>query len=310
MQTFSSASEPAARVTRLTWFMVALSVVVYSVVMVAMVIAVRRNRQRNAADVDLSSPGVRPIVIAGIILPALVLTAIFGVAETALGRFPDKQPALTINVIGHQWWWELEYELPALSDRFRTANEIHIPVNRPVRVLLTSNDVIHSFWVPRLQGKIDVIPGDTNELRLLATVPGVYRGQCAEFCGVQHAQMGIVVVVDDSATFAQWLANQLAEAKPPADSISAEGQRLFVTGPCALCHAVRGTAAQAQVAPDLTHVGSRSMIAAGTLPTNAGSLAAWIANAQLIKPGSKMPVLSEFTGPQLEAVAKYVAGLK
>jgi len=310
MQTLSSASEPAARITSLTWFMVILAVVVYSIVMVAMVAAVRRNRQRSASEVDLSNPGVRPIVIAGLLLPAVVLTAIFGVAETALGRSPNGTPALTINITGHQWWWELDYALPTLSDRFRTANEIHIPVNQPVRLLLTSADVIHSFWVPRLQGKIDVIPGDTNELRLLATVPGTYLGQCAEFCGVQHARMGITVVVDDSATFAQWLGNQLADARTPTDSLTADGQRLFVTGPCALCHTVRGTAAQAQIAPDLTHVGSRLTIGAGTLPTTVGSLEAWIDNAQLIKPGTQMPALAQFSGQQLRAIATYVAGLK
>jgi cytochrome c oxidase subunit 2 len=310
MQTFSSASEPAARVTRLTWFMVIVSVVVYSVVIAAMIRAIRRNRQRSAAEVDLSRPSVRPIVIGGVVLPALVLTAIFAVAETALGKFPDKTPTLTINITGRQWWWEVEYALAALSDHFRTANEIHIPVNTPVRVLVTSGDVIHSFWVPRLQGKIDVIPGDTNDLRLLARVPGTYRGQCAEFCGVQHARMGLTVVVDDSATFSRWLADQIAEGKPPTDSLSAEGQRLFVTGPCALCHTVRGTAAQAQVAPDLTHVGSRQTIAAGTLPMTQASLEAWIENAQLVKPGSKMPAISEATMPQLRAVATYLAGLK
>lgn len=310
MQMFSSASEPAERITNLTWFMVILAVVVYSIVMGAMFVAVRRNRHRSATDVDLSRAGVRPIVIGGFLLPAFVLTAIFGVAETALGRLHHKTPALTINITGRQWWWELEYALPALSDRFRTANEIHIPVNQPVRLLLTSADVIHSFWVPRLQGKIDVIPGDTNDLRLLATVPGTYIGQCAEFCGVQHARMGITVVVDDSATFSQWLANQLADGRTPTDSLTADGQRLFVTGPCALCHAVRGTEAKAQIAPDLTHVGSRLTIAAGTLPTTVGSLEAWIWNAKLIKPGTQMPVLAEFTAPQLRAVATYVAGLK
>jgi cytochrome c oxidase subunit 2 len=310
MQMFSTDSDAAARVTRLTWFMVGLSVVVFSIVMIAMGMAVRRNRQGSATDVDLSRPGVRPILIGGIVLPALVLTTIFFVAETALRRVPVTPPTLTINVTGHQWWWELEYALPALSDRFRAANEIHIPVNQPVRLLLTSSDVIHSFWVPRLQGKIDVIPGDTNELRLMATVPGTYTGTCAEFCGVQHARMGITVVVDDSANFAGWLSNQLADGRAPTDSLTAHGQSLFVSGACALCHTVRGTPAQAQIAPDLTHVGSRRTIAAGTLPTNAGSLEAWIANAQGVKHGAQMPRLAEITGPHLRAIATYVAALK
>jgi cytochrome c oxidase subunit 2 len=310
MQMFSSASAPASRIANLTWFMVIASVIVYSIVMGAMVIAVRRNRHRSATEVDLSKAGVRPVVIGGFLLPALVLTAVFGVAETALGRLDHGPPALTINVTGRQWWWQLEYALPTLGDRFRTANEIHIPVNQPVRLLLTSADVIHSFWVPRLQGKIDAIPGDTNDLRLLATVPGTYIGQCAEFCGAQHARMGITVVVDDSATFAQWLGNQLADGRAPTDSLTADGQRFFVTGPCAMCHAVRGTEAKAQVAPDLTHVGSRLTIAAGTLPTTVCNLEAWITNAKMIKPGTQMPVLAEFSGPQLRAVATYVASLR
>ncbi|HEY9226680.1 MAG TPA: cytochrome c oxidase subunit II [Gemmatimonadaceae bacterium] len=310
MQTISSATEAAERVTRLTWFMVVLSVVVYAIVIAAMVMAIRRNRQRSTTEVDLSRPGVRPIIIGGVVLPALVLTAVFTVAETALGRTSDKRPAFTINVTGRQWWWDLEYALPTLSDRFRTANEIHIPVNTPVHVRVTSNDVIHSFWVPRLQGKIDVIPGDTNELRLLARIPGTYRGQCAEFCGAQHARMGITVVVDDSATFARWLGDQIAEARPPTDSLHALGQQLFVTGACAMCHAVRGTEARAQVAPDLTHVGSRLTIAAGTLPNNQGSLEAWITNAQAVKPGTKMPTLSDLPEQQLRAIAAYVASLR
>jgi cytochrome c oxidase subunit 2 len=310
MQMFSSASEPAERITRLTWFMVILATIVYAIVMGAMLIAVRRNRQRSATEVDLSKAGVRPIVIGGFLLPAFVLTAVFGVAETALGKVHHETPALTINITGHQWWWQLEYALPTLSERVRAANEIHIPVNQPVRLLLTSADVIHSFWVPRLQGKIDVIPGDTNDLRLLATVPGTFIGQCAEFCGVQHARMGITVVVDDSATFARWLGNQLADGRAPTDSLTADGQRLFVTGPCAMCHAVRGTEARAQIAPDLTHVGSRLTIAAGTLPTTVGTLEGWIMNAQLMKPGTQMPTLTQFSGPQLRALATYVAGLK
>jgi cytochrome c oxidase subunit 2 len=310
MQIFSSASESAARITHLAWFMVILAAIVYAIVMAAMVLAFRRNRRRSAVDVDMSNPGVRPIVIGGIILPSLVLGAVFVVAETALGKYPERSPALTVRVTGHQWWWELEYAMPQLSEHFKSANEIHVPVGKPVQLILTSADVIHSFWVPRLQGKLDLIPGDTNDLRLVARAAGTYRGTCEEFCGAQHANMGIVVVADDSATFARWLRTQLTPAAPPADSVLALGQRLVVGGPCALCHTIGGTPALGSVGPDLTHVGSRSTIAAGTLPNTAGNLEAWIANAQSLKPGAKMPTLTQFNGEQLRAMAAYVASLK
>ena len=310
MQIFSSASESAARISRLTWFMVILAAVVYVIVIGAMIVATTKNRERKPITVDMSPRGVRWIVIGGVVMPGIVFTIVFAVAETALGKYPDPRTALTINVTGHQWWWELEYAMPELRDHFKGANEIHIPVGVPVRLLVTSADVIHSFWVPRLQGKIDLIPGDTNDLRLLARVPGTYRGQCAEFCGAQHANMAITVVADDSATFARWLRDQLDDSRSPTDSTLAFGQLLFASGPCSLCHTVRGTPALGKTGPDLTHVGSRSTIAAGTLPNTLGNLEAWIANAQSLKPGAKMPALTEFTGQQLRAVAAYVASLK
>jgi cytochrome c oxidase subunit 2 len=310
MQMFSSASDSAERITKIAWFMIALAAIVYAIVIGAMVVATARNRRRAPSTVDMSTPGIRWIIIGGVILPALVFSAVFGVAETALGRYPDPRSALTINVTGHQWWWELEYALPQLSDHVKSANEIHIPAGVPVRLLVTTADVIHSFWVPQLQGKIDLIPGDTNDLRLMARKPGTYRGQCAEFCGAQHANMAITVIADDSATFARWLERQLADASPPTDSTLVMGQRLVVGGPCSLCHTVRGTPALGRTGPDLTHVGSRLTIAAGTLPNQLGTLEAWITNAQSIKPGAKMPALGEFTGQQLRAVAAYVASLK
>jgi cytochrome c oxidase subunit 2 len=310
MQIFSDASDAAARTTHLTWFMVIVAAVVYAIVMGVMVVAMTRNRGRAPTSLDVSDPGIRWIVIGGLVMPAIVLAAVFMVAETAMGKYPGPRPALTLRVTGHQWWWEVEYDLPDAMNRFKTANEIHIPAGRPVRLILTSADVIHSFWVPQLQGKLDLIPGDTNDLRLMARRPGRYRGICQEFCGAQHANMGLVVFADDSASFAQWLAGQIAEAHPPADSMELVGQRLVVGGPCALCHTIRGTSALGQVAPDLTHVGSRSTIAAARLPNTLGNLEAWIANAQALKPGVKMPTLTLYDGAQLRAVASYIASLK
>jgi len=310
MTMISRASDAASRVTSLAWFMIVLAAIIYLVVIVAMLVATRRNNSRDPASVDMYNPGPRWIVIGGIILPALVLAAVFVVAETAMGNYPRPRPVLTINVVGHQWWWEAEYAFASGPARFRTANEIHIPAGRPVRLLLTSADVIHSFWVPRLQGKLDLIPGDTNDLRLMARSPGIYRGQCAEFCGAQHAHMALDVVADDSSAFQSWLAGQLADAKPPADSVTATGQTLFASGPCALCHTVRGTPALGRTGPDLTHVGSRLTIAAGTLPNSLGNLQAWITNAQSIKPGVKMPTITQYDGSELRALAAYVASLK
>lgn len=306
---FSRASDSAQRVSYLAWFMIILSGIIFIAVMALYVIGVRRHRDRSATDVDLSERGVGWIVWGGAVMPGIVLLAVWIVSLAAMGRYPEPPPVVTIHVTGHQWWWDVEYEFPNVSEHFRTANEIHIPLGRSSRLLLTTADVIHSFWVPQLQGKLDLIPGDTNELRILPKRAGVFTGTCGEFCGQQHAHMGLRVIVDDTTTFKQWAAQQLADAQPAAPAVAA-GEQLFVGGPCAMCHTVRGTPANGRVAPDLTHVGSRLTIAAGTLPNTLGNLEGWIANAQAIKPGAKMPTMSAYTGPQLRAVAAYVASLK
>jgi len=307
---FSRASDSAARISTLGWFMIILSGVIYIGVMAAMVAAMLRNRRRNPADVDLTERSVGWIVWGGAVMPAIALLATFVVGVAAMGRYPEPRPAVTIRVTAKQWWWQLDYEVPGLPNQFRTANEIHIPVGKSARLLLASSDVIHSFWVPRLQGKLDVIPGETNDLRLLARKPGTYSGACAEFCGTQHAHLGLVVVAEDWVSFAQWGAHELTDGAAPHDSITLMGQRLFVTGPCALCHAVRGTPARAEIGPDLTHVGGRASLAAGTLRNTLGNLAGWIANAQSLKPGSKMPTMTMYSGAELRALATYVESLK
>jgi cytochrome c oxidase subunit 2 len=310
LELFSTASDAAERVSTLAWFMIILSGVVFVGVTVAMLMATMRNRARNAYDVDLSNRGAGWIVWGGAVMPTIVLVAVFVFSLGAMARFTTPKPAVTIHVTGRQWWWQLDYEFPEQRDQFRTANEIHIPVGRPVRLILTSGDVIHSFWVPQLQGKLDLIPGDTNDLRLVARRAGTYAGACAEFCGMQHAHMGITVVAEDSATFTQWAAHQLTDGATPTDSVTMLGQRLFATATCSLCHTVRGTRALAQAAPDLTHVGSRLTLAAGTLPNSLGNLEGWIANAQSLKPGAKMPTITTFSGAELRAVATYIASLK
>jgi cytochrome c oxidase subunit 2 len=212
--------------------------------------------------------------------------------------------SLVLDVTPRQWWWDVRYLAKDPSQIFSTANEIHIPVGIPVRVRVHGADVIHSFWVPRLSGKTDAIPGQTNVTWLRANAPGRYRGQCSEFCGFQHAHMAFEVVADAPADFEAWRLRQIAAAPEPTTPEQIRG-RDFVEYRCGLCHSVRGTAAGATFAPDLTHLMSRSTIAAGTLPTNPGSVAAWIRNSQALKPGNLMPD-QNMTGPQLADTLAYL----
>ena len=310
MPVFHPASGAADRVARLGVFMVVLAGVIFVVVLAILVLATRRHRDRDPDAVDLSPRGHGWLIYGGALMPTIVLSTVFVVSLWALGRFPARAAReLTVHVVAHQWWWEVLYTTDSVGDRITTADEIHIPVGQPVRVLLTSRDVIHSFWVPELQGKLDLIPGDTNDLRLAADRPGTYVGVCAEYCGLQHAHMAFRIVADQPADFARWLAAQRAPAAEPRDSLAMEGRRLFVSGPCAMCHTVSGTGAEGKVAPDLTHVGSRRTLAAGTLVNSLGNMEAWITDAQSLKPGATMPTMTQFSGRQLRAVATYLEGL-
>ncbi len=249
----------------------------------------------------------RTIVAGGIIFPVVVLTAllVYGLSLTrAITADPGR--AVEIRVIGEQFWWRVQYRLDGLT--VESANELHIPVGRPVRLSLTTTDVIHSFWVPRLAGKLDMIPGQTNRLTLQADKPGVFRGQCAEYCGAAHALMAFDVIANPE--FDAWLA---AQRKPAQESIypfEQRGKALFLSSGCGTCHTVRGTAADGKLGPDLTHIGSRRSIAAGSFPNNKGTLAGWIADTQHLKPESRMPSFNVFTGEELRAVASYLESLK
>jgi cytochrome c oxidase subunit 2 len=311
MSTLRPAGPFAAKISHLTWFLIILATTIYIAVMALLVWAVTRNRNRDPGVVDLSDRPHHFVIWGGAVIPAIVLTVVFVAAMRVTGFFPPPAPrdALSVQVTGYQWWWKIQYHDADLSKWFVTANELHIPVGRPVRVTLVSGDVIHSFWVPRLQGKLDLIPGDTNEIRLIADSAGDYRGQCAEYCGMQHAHMAFHVIAEDSAEFDRWVAAQQAAATPPTDSLTKLGQQLFVSGPCSACHTIRGTPALGQVAPDLTHVGSRRTIAAGTLPNTLGDMEAWITNAQSLKPGTRMPSLAQYNGTELRALATYLESL-
>jgi len=249
------------------------------------------------------------VLLFGIGIPITVLVALFAVANVWLiGKTsPPAQAstAMTIDVIGHQWWWEVHY--PGTSAV--TANEIHVPVNTRVNVVATTADVIHSFWVPQLARKIDMIPGRENRVLLYASRPGTYRGQCAEFCGFQHANMALYVVAQPQDAFRAWLASASAPARAPASPQAQAGERQFMSDQCSSCHTIAGTSAQATVGPDLTHLASRSTLAAGTIPNTPAELAAWIANPQAIKPGDRMPDLG-LTRGQIDQLVAYLETLR
>ena len=221
----------------------------------------------------------------------------------------DNKPVVSIELTGNQWWWDAKYHFQDPSKNFRTANELHIPLGAATMIYLKANDVIHSFWVPNLAGKQDLIPGRVNDIVLVPTKAGHYRGQCAEYCGLQHAHMALDIVVDTPADYARWLAQQTQPAPSPSDPQALAGYRYFMTRQCSACHAIGGTEARATVAPDLTHVASRATLAAGTLPNTSGSLHAWIADPQGIKPGNNMPYIG-LNADELHAVVAYLETLK
>jgi cytochrome c oxidase subunit II len=252
------------------------------------------------------------IVGGGVALPVVVLRALL-TYSFVLGRGLSREPgpeALRIEVVGKQWWWEVRYLPPGGSAPVVSANELRLPVGQPVELLLSSPDVIHSFWVPRITGKRDMIPGRVNRLVLEVEEPGIYRGQCAEYCGGPHAWMAFYAVAEEPEAFAAWLEREALPAALPEDPFLARGASLFLDSGCGACHAIRGTAAAGQLGPDLTHVGGRHSIGAGILPNNVGTIAGWIADAQAIKPHNKMPSFNVFSGEELRALAAYLASLE
>ncbi len=232
----------------------------------------------------------------------------FGVASAGPQPLPS-QP-LRIEVVGKQWWWEVRYEQPGTAERIVLANEIHIPLGRPVELVLSSTDVIHSFWAPSLAGKVDMLPGRTTRLRIQTSEAGTYRAQCAEYCGGQHALMALFVVAEPPGAFAAWLDRQRAPVQPPREQFLKLGYDAFFEGDCHTCHTIRGTPATGTQGPDLTHVGGRRSLAAGVLSNHIGTMAGWIAGAQDIKPGSQMPSEPLFTGVELRALSAWLGSLE
>lgn len=303
----------AGAVSWLIWSFTGLCAAIW--LLVTLFLAVSLFRARSRADSEplaLDAPAERQ---RGVFIATLtVLTGMIVVGLTVLSYAAQQQlfgetEALTVEVVGHQWWWELRYPDPTPSRTVITANELHVPVGKTVKLQLSSSDVIHSFWVPSLMGKADLIPGRMNELRFTAGETGVYNGQCAEFCGMQHTYMGLRVVVDEPGAFERWKAAQVASAAQPSGEIAHKGQAVFLSNPCMSCHAVRGTTAGGMLGPDLTHLASRSTIAAGRAPLNRGQLAAWITDPQSMKPGVNMPTVP--IEPQdLDPLLDYLMGLK
>jgi cytochrome c oxidase subunit 2 len=242
----------------------------------------------------------------GIGLAGLAIASFFADRSMAKAATHEK---LSINVTANQWWWDVQYNSSDPSKIIHTANEIHLPVGVPVRIVLGSSDVIHSFWVPSLAGKEDLIPGRQTDITIVPRKTGVYRGQCAEFCGVQHAHMSLIVEVDSYPDFIKWWDHQLQPAPPPTTPLTLAGYNFVVTRNCAACHSIGGTPANGTVGPDLTHLASRRSIAAGTLPMTTGNLYGWVEDPQSVKPGNRMPTIGLEPG-QLHAVVAYLETLK
>ena len=306
---WSTASSDARRLASLGTAMVVIGTLVFVGVVVILGVALRR-RRGSTADLATAEPAVsehRWVIGGGLVFPVLVLAGVFIATLSTLRAFAstDDPAAPDVVVIGHQWWWEVRYPRSGAV----TANEIHIPVGSRMRVELRSADVIHSLWIPNLEGKTDLVPGQRNYMTVRADSAGVYVAECAEFCGMQHAHMRLSVVAQDPARYARWIEAERQPAGAPGDPVAAAGQLAFMNHSCAFCHSVRGTPAAGQVGPDLTHVGSRLMLGAGTIANTSGNLAAWISNPDRIKPGTKMPPIA-LDGATLQAIVHYLETLK
>ena len=300
------AGPQAASIEGLWWLIFWISTAVFAAVIAVLATAVLRSSAKQSSDATLT----RAVMMSAGATVAILF--VWLVASVWAGRAiasPKMSDAVTINVTGRQWWWQLEYVDTVPSNRFRGANEIHIPVGRPIVINVTSRDVIHSFWVPALHGKRDLIPGYTSAIWLQADRAGLYRGQCAEFCGYQHAHMALHVRAESDTDFQKWVVAQRRPAEEPSTDGQRRGRDVFMAGTCPQCHSIRGTLAGAAFGPDLTHVGSRAMLGAGTVPNTIDNLKRWVRNPQDIKPGSKMPP-QDLNDADLSALAEYVERLK
>jgi cytochrome c oxidase subunit 2 len=311
------AGPQAQKISSLWWLMFYVCAAVFAAVMISLFVALAKRTSPSSLQ-PLLNPSLdgerqrRNAVISAAVLTVVImfvfLIVSFSVGRSLTAELSNKN-ALTIEVTGHQWWWEARYLDPSASNIFATANEIHIPVGVPITFSLRSTDVVHSFWVPNLMGKKDLIPGKINTIWLQADKPGVYRGQCAEYCGLQHAHMALWIVAETPDQFNAWRQNAEQTSVSPSTDSQKHGQEVFLTSSCVMCHAINGTPAGSNIGPNLTHIGSRNTIAAGTLPNTREHLAHWIKNSQNTKPGNKMPENS-LTQADLESLLDYLQSLK
>ena len=310
------AGPQANNLSRLWWLMFTVSSAVFVLVMIAVLLSLR-NRTHSETTPILEPPQPqeqrrRNVVISAVTVTVIILF-VFLIASFSAGRSMTAELAhkngIAIDVTGHQWWWEIRYNDVDASNIFTTANEIHIPVGVPVTFTLHGADVIHSFWVPNLAGKKDLIPGKVNSIWLQADKPGVYRGQCAEYCGLQHAQMAFWVIAESQEQFNAWKQNQTQTSVPAASDSQKRGQQVFLSSTCVMCHAINGTPAGSNIGPNLTHVGSRNTLAAATIANTREHLAQWIKDSQQIKPGNKMPQ-NNLSDADLQSLIDYLQSLK
>jgi cytochrome c oxidase subunit 2 len=314
-------SAQAGRISHLWWLMFGLAVVVYIGVMAVVVVAMFRKRRRGSGgaaeddapddaaclvDVTSYERSDRSFLLyGGLLLPFVVLSVIAVQTVRVSNALQAARATVHIAVDAEDWWWRISYP----DDRVVTANEIHVPVGERVDIALRSDNVIHSLWVPQLNGKTDVVPGQTNHMTFTADVPGTYRGECAEFCGIEHAKMGFVVVVQTKQDYAQWLTANRAPSAAPATAQQAAGAQYFANASCAGCHTVSGTSAAGILGPDLTHVGSRATLAAVAVPNTPAGMAHWLSATQDIKKGALMPQI-DLTTEQVADLVAYLEHLR
>lgn len=314
--TFNTQGPAASRIATLSWAMV-ITFLLASLIMWGLLLVVIRHRGSLAEHAPVDAGGGQGwIAIGGLLIPLAVLCVFFVLGLNLLASFPlheaQAQSAAKpdILVTGHQWWWEVQYLNGPTNEHFTTANEIHIPANQPVTLELKSADVIHAFWVPSLHGKVDLIPGHPNFIRIEATHPGNFAGECAEYCGEQHAHMRLLVVAESADEYQAWRQQMLKPSATPTSPDALAGEQVFMSAPCIMCHTVRGTDAGGRVAPDLTHLASRQFIAADSYPNDNADLEAWVTHAQSLKPGALMPDLTQFRGEELRELVAYLRQLR
>lgn len=290
------------------WLSLVVAIVVFALLLYPVLMRIRQGRAHDLEEVSLEAPSGRAwLWWGGIILPGIIIaiTFIASLGSMAFLERPPEQETVTIEVIGRQWFWQVRYP----DGEFDTANEIHIPVGQPVMFRLSSNDVIHSFWIPQLHGKMDLNPHRTNTIWIQADEPGIYRGLCAEFCGLQHAKMQFLVIAESPEEFAAWVERERQDAAEPQGEMAVRGRELFMSSSCVFCHTVRGTEARGNIGPDLTHIGSRLTIGAAALDNNRGNLGGWIVNPQHVKPGVLMPP-TDLESEDLQILLAYLESLR